>query len=392
MGSGILVFEKLRGIQMNLDMHDDKGYFHLRKFAAEGKLPEHIKNEKVLTAEELQLLPDGDFALVIIDKKGETHRKFPLCDRPNVWMTTLYFGKNSGSLPPRARSIAAKNILNRLQEEPFMYHKELDKARDELYKARDLYPDNALVGNIYRNDEKNEDGVDPEAAESLKATKESRAKLADADYALVVERDGSKHRLFPINTPELVKRAEKYFDENFRLFHLEHRRKYAAAVWEKAKTFENVKVASPVLRSYASDSYAEHVDLSVAARIRMAKTAEEKTAYEKLASLKNTLPVGKFAEYLFELDRACGLDKAYGKTLLNAFESSFNVKEAGAFNNSTIFNGKTVFSNELQGLDLGDLGGMIDQDTLDEMHSDPINVFNSLPVPYKDMILQVLGK
>ena len=58
---------------------------------------------------------------------------------------------------------------------------------------------------------------------------------------------------------------------------------------------------------------------------------------------------------------------------------------------ATTFMGKPVKANDLMNLNAGDLGGLIDQGTLDEMVADPIAVFNSLPIPYKSVIVEAIG-
>ena len=52
---------------------------------------------------------------------------------------------------------------------------------------------------------------------------------------------------------------------------------------------------------------------------------------------------------------------------------------------------KTINANGLMNLDIGSLGGMIDQSTFDELRKDPIAVFNSLPIPYKSVIIEALS-
>ena len=53
--------------------------------------------------------------------------------------------------------------------------------------------------------------------------------------------------------------------------------------------------------------------------------------------------------------------------------------------------GKTINAKDIMNLDIGSLGGMIDQSTFDELLKDPIAVFNSLPIPYKSVIIEALN-
>lgn len=380
----------------------------------DGKLPDEFKNMKIFTPEELSVLPDNDFALIFAAKDGDVHRRFPIPDIDNAIVSAIYLKKVYEDIPVHAASMAARNILNVLDSQNVQYGNSIMwPIKEGLYEIRDLAKN--PKGNVYREPKSSQEeefrkGQDDEISKA----KTARAQLKDEDFAFVTEKEGRKHRLFPIDTATNIKRAEAYFDANFKLFTPEQRNVFAKAVQAKAAQL-NCKVASAALSQYASCRWAPSVGLSIDARIQRIRERHVKLAsdghyvdggsavfqtiqgYNDLKEKAGKCDIHKFASALNTLDKIAGLTACYGKTLSDAFVStydghpdSFTEKTAGISTLSTMFGGKRITDDMLKNMDIGDLGGLIDGDTLEELQKDPIAVFESLPMPYKSAILDAL--
>ena len=381
----------------------------------DGKFPDELKNMKIFTPEELSILPDSDFALVFVAKDGDIVRRFPIPDADNAIVSAIYLKKVYAELPTAAAGMAAHNIMNVLNSPNIQYGPAIVHPITEgLYQIRDLTKNPR--GNVYREPKSSEEDELRKGQETeITKEKTARAKLADSDFAFITEKAGRKHRLFPIDTVENVKRAEVYFDSNYKLFSPEQRNIFAKAVQAKATSL-NHKTASQNLAKYASCRWSPTASCAIGTRIERLKSMNIKLAadghmvdggadmlkamagYQELKSLIGKTDIHKFASALNTLDKITGLSNAYGKSISDAFvstydghPSSFTEKTALLDTLSTTFAGHKITDNMLKKLDIGDLGGIIDSDTLEEMQKSPISVFDSLPMPYKSAIVEALG-
>lgn len=378
------------------------------------RLPNEFKNMRIFTPEELSVLPDNDFALIFYAKDGDVYRRFPIPDIDNAIVSAIYLKKVYTDIPPTAAAIAARNILNTLDSQNVQYSNfVLSPIKEGLYEIRDLAKN--VKGNVYREPKSSQEeelrkGQDAEISKA----KTARASLKDSDFAFVTEKEGRKYRLFPINTVDNIKRAEAYFDSNYKLFSPEQRNIFAKAIQAKA-TELNHKIASANLSKYASCRWSPTIELSLDARIQRLRESHVKFAsdghyvdggkavfqaaqgYNDLKEKIGKCDIHKFASALYTLDKITGLTDCYDKTLSDAFVStydghpdSFTEKTARVSQLFTMFGGKKITEDMLRSLDIGDLGGMIDYSTFEELKKDPINVFESLPIPYKFVILDAL--
>ena len=113
--------------QKKVDISNDISLKGLRGFLSEEgnkdnkQLLETVKNLDILTADELELLPDGDFALIYVDKAGDIHRRFPCPDIDNALVSAIYLSKTFNNMPYEADSIAAETLLTTINGGDFPY-------------------------------------------------------------------------------------------------------------------------------------------------------------------------------------------------------------------------------------------------------------------------------
>ena len=99
-----------------LDFYDDPKSEILKKsFPTPESLPEVIKTAHILSQEELDILRDEAFALVLTNE-GKAMRKFACVDAGNTLLSALYFLENKDSLPEEAQKVAMANIMDRCEE------------------------------------------------------------------------------------------------------------------------------------------------------------------------------------------------------------------------------------------------------------------------------------
>lgn len=373
-------------------------------------LPEALKNLSILTPDELGLLPDNDFALIFVEKGGDIHRKFPIPDADNAIVSALYLKKTFTQLPDQAAAMAAKNIMTVLDSPAFKYSSQIkDAIARPLYMIKDMYK---TKGNIFRE---TKDTWESELRKGQGDEKKKEAALKDDDFVFVNVKEGQKHRLFPIYDEASLKKASTYFDDNHNLFHLEHRNQFAKKLRDKAAALK-VTIKGDVATKYASSEWSPIVELALKNRIealkdfRYEKTGAEVSTYiaggetavgamigykQLMSSVGNT-DIDKFASLMHKLDKACGLDKRYGKSITDPYASTYKMADllgpVKIPEASVSFAGKTISTKDLAKLDIGDLGGMIDDSTFGELKVDPVAVFNSLPIPYKSVILEAIQR
>lgn len=419
----------------NIDISTDTNLSKLKKLVSGGvkTVSGHkididfnaIKDLELLKDDDLNYIGDGDFALIYIDKDNNITRRFPMATLGDTIVSSLYFLKNRESIPVGAQIIAAKNLHDRLEEARHVRQtpaclKTIGNLKWALYDVASMCGKEPKKTNTYReiDDPENKLTMEQEVRRAIALEKDARAKLKDDDFVFV----NGKDRLFPVNNKKNIEKAANYFDVNEKGFSLYHRHLFAKKLRDKTASV-GAKIKADKLSKYASSAWSPTASDCVWHRINMLNiihpTFNEKTGemhietantdvqdkvligYRKLANLVGKMDIDKFAETLYQFDKVAGLDQKYATGLRNAFESTYAqvpyfkpvTKIAGkkvAFGKIS-FGGKTFDANKLLHLDIGDLGGMIDEDTFDELKGDPVNVFNSLPIPYKSVIMDALN-
>lgn len=206
---------------------------------------------------------------------------------------------------------------------------------------------------------------------------------------------------YAIDTPELVKRAERYFDEHVQSFTPFERRVFAQSVWDRSHEL-GTKVAGAVLR-YAGEDYGPNIDSELVARIdRLAGTGHE-TIYETLLEKRSELDPVVMASLLAEADEATGVADTYGRPVtgcLDPFAAVYGVKTAAEDKaikdaNYTWKDG-TEYVTGLQLQSLAKRGpnqfdAHFGESFGHDFVKDPVGIFKSMPDPQKKMIVRLMN-
>jgi len=327
------------------------------KIASDGKA--------VLSHDDIALLDDSDFALII--KEGrEQLRKYPLCNTKTAAISKVFLQAHKNEMPETLYKLAEKNLNLFLTK---------GKSGDNCITTQELYSQEKAAG--------------------VSNALGSREKLADADYALVIENSGLKTRLYPINNEHNCKLASEYFSKNLNAMPLHLRHEFAKAVVLKcASQGYNAEIISNDIRSYCNNRLNKNFENEIL--IRKEKIASKKVheALDTLLSASKTESLQKIASLLYKLDKEFGLDKLYNKSFSDPYRAVF------ASDNSGI--SKTAAPVSIVGeysIDPATLSAMpytepmqqlFSESDFNSIKSDPA-AYDALPVPYKQMIKQQSG-
>jgi hypothetical protein len=281
-----------------IDFADDvtKGILKL----AGPNVPEAVLSQAVLTPEERDALPAEDFALVILTKESHELKKFPICDQGSTWLSCHYFQHTNDNLPAGAMKIAASN---------------LEKACAVFGLAVPAIVKQAAVSGIQSNLYE-----EATAKREDKLVKVAYEKNSDHYFAL-----GTR---YPMPTAEFVKKAEAYFDREWRNFHdASDRYEFAHNVAARAKEL-GMPVESPHIKKYASDKFGSEVTTQLNLRKGLVDGRQDMTsAIDKLASHAGSAEADTFAKTLHMFDKKAGLEKYYDKHIKDAYSATFEVRE-----------------------------------------------------------------
>ena len=234
----------------------------------------------------------------------------------------------------------------------------------------------------------------------LKKLAESRPKLADQveHWAL------PKEKLFPIDTPDLVKTAARAFDNECQHMSPSQRLVAARGICARADELDVLGIESSLAYKYASSGLSPHFhDFVELRREATAHTVDEEL--DQLVKVAHVFSVkadindrikglDKIASALEDFDRRHDLDgqwglwfpdpgySTYGLTLDPGQEVQFVVKVADY----------NVTQHDFDTVDWSRVDGKLEDEVIEGLRSahDKLAVFASLPAPEKEIIFQSL--
>lgn len=199
-------------------------------------------------------------------------------------------------------------------------------------------------------------------------------------------------RAYPLDTPEQVKTAEAYFDENLQLFPLPERRVFAHQTYSRANEL-GLKVAGRML-DYAGEDYGPYIDAELLARAQSFEGTGSEAIYEVLAEKRAELDPMVMVQVLLEADVKTGADRSYdrpGTGLRNPYEAVYGSAKVAETQPTTEESFSWVGGSDyVSGFQLSALaasGSKLDH-TFGagfgkSFSADPIGIFKSLPDPQK---------
>lgn len=343
-------------MNINLDLYDFPKLYtnqgHMSKLASAAG------GSTLLSKEELNLLPDSDFALVI--KEGAASvRKFPVVDKAHAYVSSIMFNETKGQLPGSVQNKVAANLVR------------------------------SMAGNAITDNVVEKTALDK--AVKVAAIAEStahRASLNNEDFALVIKTAGQVRRLYPINTEELCEKAASYFKNNYKQIPVDFRHKFAFALTNKVAS-ENFSVSLPdEIHSYYSKSFSPMVEAGIISRKLSTKEASVKDAYDLLLKQYKKAPPIKVAHLLRDLDKIAGLTES--RHFKDAYATVFGKTVTEKKANDVTIVGKYQFDpNTLSTMPYDAFSNVLSQSDYTDLQADPVNNFNALPTMYQDQIANI---
>ncbi len=195
---------------------------------------------------------------------------------------------------------------------------------------------------------------------------------------------------YPIDTPELIKRAEGYFDENFKDFSLEDRRVFAQCVVQRADEL-GIKVAGAML-DYSGNDYGPFIESELVARIHSFEGTGHEEVYNLLLEKKASTDPLVMVEMLKEADADTGADRCYGRPG-TGFRDPYRAvygsdKLAAEKKEEYSWSAGTDYVSGMQLCELAqrgfkELDEIFGKPFAESFQRDPVGIFASMPDPQK---------
>jgi hypothetical protein len=358
-----------------VDFVDDINRSILKEAAA--NIPAHLKDAKILTAEERERLEPEQFALVMRTKEAQVLKKFPVNDEANTWLSCRYFEKTSEQLPYVAQKVAATHL----------------KRACDIYGLESHEAINKLASNEIKTNRYDE----------VKSWTEDRLHKQSVKLAKV-EHDGSKHfyalgNHYAMPNPEYVKKAAAYFVDHLKEFSdAEDRSVFAENVRARAKELEVSleKKAEESLRAYASDAYGDLIGTQLKLREELLSFKPEMSqALSKLAAHRADTDPQTFAKALFLFDKKAGLTRYYDGFLSDAFKATFGTmfsKKASEYSWEDEGSGLSINAKDLEkaaDAKYEKIKGYFGSTVADQLKKHAVSIFESLPKDAKETIIKI---
>ena len=313
-----------------------------------------IKNAKVPTPGEMELLPDSQCALILYHPHLDNPlKKFAMCDKATTELNLKIFEDTLTSFPDEIKKVAS-------------YH---------FAKAAKYY-------NLPISDE-----LKKYAKEKQLTNRVNIAELNDLPP--IIEKTATAHtfalgKKYPIHTPELVKKAVSYFTDHGKRLSPINAFEYAVNVKIAADKL-GVSYKGTGIEKYANiDSGSLSKNFKAAVRARRGYASEEdRGAYDELIKRAESLGPVKVAKVLEELDRKTGVNSQWNQTVLDPIFTTFGEKDRRFVKQG---------SHDISMADLKKLGsGIVDDATLADLKSEEgLDVFASLPTPVRNRIIKAI--
>jgi hypothetical protein len=363
-----------------IDFYDDADHSCLKKIAHE---LDSWRSCKVLSSEEHQDLSDDDFALIVLTKRANVVRKFPIHDDGHVKLAALYFEETHGSMSTVERVCAATHI-----------REACDAHEIEAPQSVAKYACDGFFSNVVT------EGSEPpwfrqvreQASEELTKTASAeinaRLELPDDQYALVLEHEGDIVRKYAMPDKDHVKIASAYFEKYAMDLAPTHRHMFATNVLRRAGELE-VSLNDDHLQKWASTNWNDRVEWHLEQRKSLLPRNEEaRGILDKLASLRPETDPVTFAQALHEFDQNTGLDRYYDKGVKDPWDSTMGAEKVASW--YAEIDGEMVTANDLKKVAESDkLRSHFGETFQSQFKKHAIDVFNSLPDPDKVVIKQI---
>lgn len=351
--------KKFAGASMDVsDLLSDEKIDYLVGLS-EGDPDDLIKNAHIPSKDEVATMPTDDFALVLYHPDKGFLKKFACHDKYVTKLNIKILRDTQSQYPDEIVKTAAYYLGKAAKHFGLVYPEDLKKLAEGKH-----------ITNI----------VDLTDVNSVEFHKKQAALVKTAEpktFALPNE------KRYPIDTPELIKKAIEYFEKNATRFQPLEALVFAANV-KKAALQEKVLTEDTVLEKYASLT-SSRFSPNWKENIRMRRPyvkEDEREVYDELVEKAAEFGVVKTAEVLEAVDRKLGVNRQWGHTIVDPYVSILGMKKE-AMGASCMHKGKKVRAAMLKSA----AEKIVDSATLRDFDGpDAIAVFESLPTPIRDKI------
>jgi hypothetical protein len=378
-------------------------------------LPDYIKTASRLSSDQIERLPDDQFALIVIDR-GQKFKKYATVDKGNTLLSVAYLLKQAESLEklsPLSLKVASRNLIAACELHGIPVFPALRKLAAWPAEKIQLGKHEAATADVeertnlqgtpganfmelptFEQKEKIKTAA-PEGVTVITKQKSWReSPYMDAstfDFSALDSREEAPAQRtlldgqFPIDGYDQVKTASAYYEENWKEFHPRKRHDYCVKLASRMSEL-GMEVPEEVQR-YGSDTYASDVDAYVSFR-RSHVPEEFHPAVDLLLEKRAQVSPGAFAEALAEFDDITGLRwhwdghikdpwySTFGPSLEKLAEDDWRYDEAGCRIGEAELNDLAI-----NGMPL--LHKAFGSSFASEFRKNPKSVFESLPKPNK---------
>jgi hypothetical protein len=345
-------------LNIELDHYDDS---ELQVVRDSNSIPGFVK--------EASLQPKSDhdrFALSILTKEGDVTNKFPISSESSVWLSARYFDENHNKLSKEAKETVAANI----------------KEAAKRYEVK--VASNAI--NEYAKESNSNYMVTEEKA--ISETDNETFKTAEY-YALPSRNE------YPIDNEGQIKEATNYFEKYAREFTLDERKEYCENLEKRANEL-NMSINSNDVKRYASatDTDSQFLKLALEARKEYVDDDEFEETLDVIFEKQSNFPPSMLVDIIEEFDKEANIKRLWNKDIPDPQESvKGNIDKTAATepeSDVVTYHGKSVSADNIQNIDESKLEQHFDQTQIDELMNNPIDVFNALPEPHKEIIIKYI--
>ncbi len=402
-------------INQSLDFYDDlEGTTLKRKMNDFDRLPDFIKTADQLSPDIRNQLPDDVYALVLLDG-GRKMRKYACTDKGNTALSVIYFLENHHRLPEEAQKTAAQNLVTACGWYDMQPPAQLEKlALVGAVMGVMSAVDAAKTGkqNMQKMHERMGQGpvkvseltgsdVMPYSPESTKKASlqphvdvtglrpPRRVEHQEVGKFFCLTKEGGAR--YPIGTASEVEKAAEYFTNYGDRFTPFERHRYCMNLTKRAETL-GMKMPDHI-RKYGSVNYDPNVKLAIVQRRRYFHqgTSEYGLVNELMDKCASIVPE-TFAVMLEQFDRQTGLADRWGNGIDAPYFSVYGFEKRA--NWSFTHSNDHINEDQLKRLSTDvirreELKRRFGCDMVEEFEKDPIQIFDSLPLEHKRIIMHM---
>ncbi len=328
---------------------------------------EFVKSAEILLPEEMDVLEDDAFALIVLDGKN-VFRKYACSSPALTVLNTELLLKDAMSVPDEMVKVASYHLAKACHK--FGYTEGLNKLAKIASKTK--------VSNIVSTNSINK------VQFGLK--KEANLLMDKLSFALPDE------QRYPLSTQSDVQQAIEYFNIYEDKFKQAEKLVYSMNTAAAARRFKVDLTTEDKIAKYASLN-PHYMNKEVELHLNLRKNlVDEKyeTLYselqEKVADFKEN-PLA-FADILTKIDTEAGLAPLWGGVLENPVVCCLDRIKTAAVK----LDGRTITLSDVQQLlNHEKISEYLDSYTLSELHSiDALDVFTTLPTPVREELYKLL--